>query len=158
MRVFVRSKQRSLSAVQQSSQSIKVAITTVPISSMAEAWSRQMAQRETFVIWGLHTEPKSEDKNMLAVADHLYTALFSVLEHTRCTLCCRRRLQMSDCSFLQRALSVHQSGVVAALFGSYVAGATRNCCHLGICVHHTTMHHIASLQAKPQLLLHCQTE
>ena len=38
---------------------------------------------------------------------------------------------MSDCSFLQSALNIHPSDVVAALFGSYIAGATRNCCHFG---------------------------
>ena len=53
-------------------------------------------------------------------------------------------------SFLQRALNIHPRGVVAALFGSYVAGATWNCCHLGaFYVHHTTMYHITSLYAKP---------
>ena len=41
---------------------------------------------------------------------------------------------------------MHPGGVVTALFGSRMAGATRNCCHLGaFCVHHTTMHHITSL-------------
>ena len=42
---------------------------------------------------------------------------------------------MSDYSFLQRALSIHPSDVVAALFGSYMAGATWNCCHLSISVY-----------------------
>ena len=47
---------------------------------------------------------------------------------------------MSDNSFLQRALNIHASGVAAALFGCYIAGATRNCCHVGaFCVHHTTI-------------------
>ena len=58
---------------------------------------------------------------------------------------------MSDCSFSQRALNIHPSGVVAALFGSYMAGATRNCCRLGaFCVHHTNVHHITSLYSKPR--------
>ena len=38
---------------------------------------------------------------------------------------------MSDCSFIQRVLYVHLSGVLTALFGRYNAGATRNCCRLG---------------------------
>ena len=70
---------------------------------------------------------------------------------------------MSDRSFLQRALNIHPRGVVkdykyvftifgvaAALFGSYMAGATQICCHLGaLRVHHTTMHDITSFHAKP---------
>ena len=55
---------------------------------------------------------------------------------------------MSDCCFLQPVLNIHARGVVAALFGSYMAGASRNCCHLStFCVHRTTMHHITSLHA-----------
>ena len=38
---------------------------------------------------------------------------------------------MSDCSFLQRTLYVHPSGMVTVLFDSYTAGATQNCCHHG---------------------------
>ena len=35
-------------------------------------------------------------------------------------------------------------------FGSYVADATRNCCHLcAFCVHHTTMYRMRSLHVKP---------
>jgi len=30
-------------------------------------------------------------------------------------------------------LNMHQSGVLTALFGCYMAGATWNCCHLGTC-------------------------
>ena len=58
---------------------------------------------------------------------------------------------MSDSCFLQHSLNIHPSGVVAQLFGCYMAGATWNCCHLGtFCVHHTTVHHIiiTSLHAK----------
>ena len=40
-------------------------------------------------------------------------------------------------SFLRRTLNIHPSGVAAALFGSYVVGATRNCCHFSVfCLHH----------------------
>ena len=43
---------------------------------------------------------------------------------------------MTDCSFLQRAVNMHPT--VETLFGSYMAGATLNYCHLGaFCVHHT---------------------
>ena len=38
---------------------------------------------------------------------------------------------MSDCSFLWRALNSHSSGVLTALFGCYMPGATRNGCRLG---------------------------
>ena len=48
---------------------------------------------------------------------------------------------MSGRSFLQRALTIHPSGVAAVLFGSYMNGGTRNCCHLGaFCVHHHCHH------------------
>ena len=47
-------------------------------------------------------------------------------------------------------LNIHQSDVLTTLFDCYMAGATWNCYHLGVfCVHHTTMHHIMSLHAKP---------
>ena len=46
--------------------------------------------------------------------------------------------------------STHQSGLLTALFGYYMAGAMWNCCHLGVfCVHFTTMHHVTSFQAMP---------
>ena len=49
-------------------------------------------------------------------------------------------------------LNIHQSGVLRALFDCYMAGAMWNCCHLGVfCVHHTTMHHVMSLHAKPHM-------
>ena len=57
---------------------------------------------------------------------------------------------MGYCHFLCMFFNVHQSSVLTVLFGCYVAGATWNCCHLGtFFVHHTTMHHVASLHAKP---------
>ena len=49
---------------------------------------------------------------------------------------------LNECSFLQRTLNIFLSGVVAAVFGSYMAGVTQNYCHLGaFCAHHTTMSH-----------------
>ena len=46
---------------------------------------------------------------------------------------------MSDCSFTLRVFEyIHQSGVLTALFGGYMVGATRNCCHLGAHSVHAT--------------------
>ena len=39
--------------------------------------------------------------------------------------------QVSDSSLFIVHLDIHQSGVLAALFGCYMAGAAWNCCHLG---------------------------
>ena len=104
------------------------------------------------------------------VVDRFYIVLFSALAQIHCALvpCDSKRVT----SFLFRVLTIHRSGVRTALFGCYVAGATRNCYHLrAFCVHHTTLHpnskqrfttsflqwcsecamrHVASLPAKPQ--------
>ena len=46
--------------------------------------------------------------------------------------------------------NIHRSGVLAMLFGCYMAGATRNCCGLGaFCIHHTIMHKVTPLHVKP---------
>ena len=45
-------------------------------------------------------------------------------------------------AFYSTFLNIHHSGV---LNGTDMAGATWNCCCLGVfCVHHTTMHHVTS--------------
>ena len=51
-----------------------------------------------------------------------YTVLFSALERTRCAriACDSERVT----SLLQRVLHIHRSGVLTALFGCYLAGAT----------------------------------
>ena len=44
--------------------------------------------------------------------------------------------------------NIHWSRVLTALFGCYMAGATRKCCRLGVFwVHHTTMHYHTSFCA-----------
>ena len=40
---------------------------------------------------------------------------------------------MSDRSFTQLVLNIHQSGVLTVLFGCDIVGAMWNCCHLGTC-------------------------
>ena len=45
---------------------------------------------------------------------------------------------------------IHRCDEWTALFGCYMADAMWNCCRLSaFCVHHTTMHHVMSLHAKP---------
>ena len=59
---------------------------------------------------------------------------------------------MSNCSFLKPILNIHPSGVLTTHFDSYMAGTTWNCCHFGVfCGHHTTVHHVTSVHAKPQV-------
>ena len=72
---------------------------------------------------------------------YIALALFSVLEQTHCALFAY------DSKWVTVAFYSALSGLVAALFGSYMAGATQNFCHLGeFCVHHPTMLHITSLR------------
>ena len=48
------------------------------------------------------------------------------------------------------ALVACDSKWVTCRLTCYMAGATCNCCHLGMfCVHHTAMHHVASIIAMP---------
>ena len=83
--------------------------------------------------------------------DHFYMVLFSAFEQTHCCLVACDSKWVT--TFLQRALNIHQSGVVAALFGCYMAGATQNCCHLStFCVRHTTMHYITPLLCLGEVL------
>ena len=44
-------------------------------------------------------------------------------------------------------LNIHQSGVLTEPFGHYVAGPTRNCCHLShtLCADHASMHQFTVL-------------
>ena len=58
---------------------------------------------------------------VVVVVDCFCIALFSTLKQTHCTLVTCD----SQCvtSFLEHALNIHPSSVVAALFGSYIAGA-----------------------------------
>ena len=46
---------------------------------------------------------------------------------------------LNECSFTRRVFEyIHQSGVLTALFGGYMVGATRNCFHLGAYSVHAT--------------------
>ena len=87
------------------------------------------------------------------VVDHFYIALFSVSSKLTALL---SHVTLNEwLGFLQRALNIHPSGIVAVLLGSYMADATQNCYHLGaFCVHHTTMHHITSLHAHTYYSVH----
>ena len=61
------------------------------------------------------------------------TVLFSILEQAHCAFG-HMWFWMIDCSIL----NICWSDVPTALFGHYMAGAMRNCCHLSMfCVHHT---------------------
>ena len=53
------------------------------------------------------------------VVDCFYIALLSALQQTYCALVACDSKLMSDCSFLQQALSIHPSGVFTSLFGCY---------------------------------------
>ena len=44
---------------------------------------------------------------------------------------CRMQFWMSDLTFYKVFLNIHWRGVLAVLFGCYMAGATSNCCCLG---------------------------
>ena len=54
-------------------------------------------------------------------------------------------LCMTDCSFTQCILNIHQSAVVTALLACYMAGATSGCCHTGVYSAYT-IHQCTSLQ------------
>ena len=62
------------------------------------------------------------------VIDRCCTALFSVFD--RLTVLLSHVILNEGLYFFYSALlNIHPSGVLAALFGSYMTGATRNCCH-----------------------------
>ena len=69
-------------------------------------------------------------------ADRDYIALFSAFQKIHCGLVAGDSEWMTValhggcCCFLPK-LSVHRSGILIALFGCYIAGATRRDCHLG---------------------------
>ena len=58
-----------------------------------------------------------------------YIMLFSTLKQTHCALVTCDSEWVTSLFIVH--LDIHQSGVLAALFGCYMAGATWNCCHLG---------------------------
>ena len=71
--------------------------------------------------------------------------LYSAVFHSQADSLCSYHMQfwMSDKLFTVPFLNIHQNGVLTALFGCYMAGATWNCyCLCMFCVHHTTMHHV----------------
>ena len=57
-----------------------------------------------------------------------YIALFSALEQTHCT-----HWHVWLYPFIARIINIHGSGVLVALCGCCMAGATWNCCRLGAC-------------------------
>ena len=84
----------------------------------------------------------------VAVVHRFCIALFSALEQT--TLMWHVFLNESLAALHTAFLNIHRSGLLAALFGCYAAGATRNCCRLGaFCVHVPCNHaprHVTSLR------------
>ena len=58
------------------------------------------------------------------VVDHFYIALFSTLEQTHCTYIACDSEQMTSFHSAFFLSNIHHSGVLAALFGCYMAGAT----------------------------------
>ena len=62
--------------------------------------------------------------------DRVCMALFSALEQTRCA---PGACDSEWVAFHSEFSNIHPNGLSTALFGFYVAGATRNC------VHHTAM-------------------
>ena len=105
------------------------------------------------------------------VVDHFYLALLSAHEQTYCSgvtcdsdddlgltvLRCQANIRgKSDfkqvTSFLWCVLNIHPSGILTGLFSYYMAGAMWNSCCLGTFYgHHTTVHHVMSLQAKAHM-------
>ena len=84
--------------------------------------------------------------------DQFCIALFSAFEQILSALVVCDSKRVTVAFFLLRVLNIHGNGVLTALFGCYVAGATSNCCRLGaFCVHHTTMHHVTPIHAKPHV-------
>jgi len=94
-----------------------------------------------------HTAPELWH-HFIVVVDRFYMALFSALEQTHCA-----RMWFLNSDLLETHFWISSTEVVYlqhALFGCYMAGATWNCCRLSaLCVHHTTMHYVTSLHAKP---------
>ena len=85
----------------------------------------------------------------VAVFDRIYTALFSALEQTHCTLvaCDSEWVTAAFHSAFWKSTEVMY---LQRWIGCRTTGATWNCCRLGaFCVHHTTMHHVTSFHAKP---------
>ena len=76
--------------------------------------------------------------------------LFSSLEHTHCAVVAGYSKRMTVAFYSEFWIST-EVVYLQRCFVRYMAGATWNCCRLGaFCVHHTTMHHVTSLHAKPQ--------
>ena len=73
-------------------------------------------------------------------------ALFSALEQP--ALLSHVTLREWQCSFLQRVLNIHRSGVLTPRFGCYIGGATWNCCCLGARSVYTTQPCIMSRHFK----------
>ena len=63
---------------------------------------------------------------IVVVVVRVYTALFSALAQTYCAHVARDSEWV--CSFVARIFNIHRSGVLTALFGCCMAGATWNCC------------------------------
>ena len=58
-----------------------------------------------------------------------YTALFTALEQTHCLLSKQSHVTPKLSVYRVRVLNIHGSGVLRALCGCNMAGATWNCCH-----------------------------
>ena len=67
---------------------------------------------------------------IMIIADRFYIVLFSALEQTHCThVACDS--EWMTVSFYSAFFNIHQSDVVAAIFGCCMAGATWNRCRIG---------------------------
>ena len=60
-----------------------------------------------------------------------------IFRQVHCTLVICRLQWVTVADLHSTFLNVHRSGVLTALFGCYMAGATWNCCRLGICFTYT---------------------
>ena len=67
---------------------------------------------------------------------------------------CHTGLKISDCHFLKCVLNIHPSGVLTALFGCHMAGATWNCCRLGASSVYTTHDNNATVYSVTYLKPH----
>ena len=91
----------------------------------------------------------------LPIPTPLHIALFSALERTDCAfVACH--CNWETVAFFIAPFEYPRMWTRTALFGCYMAGATRNWCRVGaFCVQHTVMRHATSLHAKPHTYCAC---
>ena len=80
---------------------------------------------------------------IIIISDYFYVALFSCLEQTHCTHVTSDS-EWVTVSFYHALFNIHRSGVLTALFGCCMAGATWNCCRLGACSVYAIQPHTSS--------------